>query len=373
MSNGPSVSTGGLALDTAVPTPVGWTLVAQLQPGDTVYGADGNPCNVVSVTEVTTCASPFRVTFDDRTTVIVNPDQQWLAWDKRMRARDGKRRSRMARGLNVRETAQAQPFTVSDMAKSVTAGPETNYAVDIVALRGTPGVLPIPPYVLGAWLGDGTTTSACITVGHGNEFMCDEIRREGVTCDLRPTKNPGAEKYILGVQARGRGKGSFQAALRSLGVLGDKHIPVLYARASFEHRLALLQGLMDTDGNMCRDDQAEIALTNRQLADDVAELIASLGIKVWRDERPAMLNGRACGTAYRSRFRPVFQVFRMPYKVARLRLDGPMKTQKIKRRFVWAIEGATPQSMRAVQVDSPTGQILVTGSFIPALAAEAAA
>jgi hypothetical protein len=158
--------------------------------------------------------------------------------------------------------------------------------------------------------------------------------------------------------------GSATCILRQMGVLGGKHIPMSYLRASSDQRLALLQGLMDADGSLNRDNQAEITLTNQRLASDVAELVASLGIKVWRDERPARLAGRLCGTAYRSRFRPLTPVFRLARKANRIRYDVG-HTSELRRRFIREARQIPSEPVRCIEVASPTHQFLVTRSFIP--------
>ena len=56
---------------------------------------------------------------------------------------------------------------------------------------------------------------------------------------------------------------SFQGRLRRLGLLGNKHIPAAYLRAGYAQRLALLQGLMDTDGYVNEQGHCEITLKPR--------------------------------------------------------------------------------------------------------------
>jgi hypothetical protein len=97
--------------------------------------------------------------------------------------------------------------------------------------------LPIDPYVLGVWLGDGSSASS--SVGCSFKDMA-QMRQQIETCGYRTTHNPKFQQFnILGLLPE----------LRALGVLGDKHIPEMYLCASIEQRMALLQGLIDTDGN----------------------------------------------------------------------------------------------------------------------------
>src|SRR5207237_10262761 len=77
------------------------------------------------------------------------------------------------------------------------------------------------------------------------------------------------------------------ARLRALGLLHNKHIPAVYLRASEQQRRALLAGLLETDGTVNHCGAIEFTTTNSQLAQDVYELICSLGF------RPSLRCGRS--------------------------------------------------------------------------------
>src|SRR5205823_14748208 len=73
--------------------------------------------------------------------------------------------------------------------------------------------------------------------------------------------------------------GSFVGYLRAAGVLGDKHIPSGYLRASETQRRALLAGLLDTDGTVTSTGNIQFTSTCRRLAHDAYELVTSLGYR----------------------------------------------------------------------------------------------
>jgi intein/homing endonuclease len=95
-----------------------------------------------------------------------------------------------------------------------------------------------------------------------------------------------------------------QKQLRVAGLLNNKHIPDAYFRASKEQRLALLQGLIDTDGHVAgeRHGMIEFMSTKLNLAQGVQFLARSLGVKASLSEGRATLNGRDCGPKYRVTF-----------------------------------------------------------------------
>ncbi len=98
--------------------------------------------------------------------------------------------------------------------------------------------------------------------------------------------------------------------LRQLGVLGDKHIPASYLRASDRQRRDLLAGLLDTDGTVSpAGGQVQYTSTSRRLAEDVLELIASLGYRPTLREGRATLNGKDCGPKWTVGFTTTDEVF----------------------------------------------------------------
>ena len=74
--------------------------------------------------------------------------------------------------------------------------------------------------------------------------------------------------------------GTLQAELRTLGVLGHKHIPAQYLRASIAQRRELLAGILDTDGTVTNTGAVQLAVTNQRLAEGVRELVLSLDTAV---------------------------------------------------------------------------------------------
>ncbi|WIG19128.1 replicative DNA helicase [Kocuria rosea] len=67
-----------LALDTAIPTPTGWTTMGEVRVGDEVIAADGTPVRVVAATEVMTERPCYRVSFDDGSEIVADEQHQWL-------------------------------------------------------------------------------------------------------------------------------------------------------------------------------------------------------------------------------------------------------------------------------------------------------
>src|SRR5690606_28993586 len=159
------------------------------------------------------------------------------------------------------------------------------HAIDVAGALVTPPVdLPIPAYTLGAWLGDGTSCSGCIS--KPDEEMWGRIEADG---------------YEIGPDISGKGKCptrtvyGLQVQLRDLGLLGNKHIPSLYLRASVHAGQAALGGPPDSDGPVQKTGTVIFGSKTKALADGVYELVCPLGMPARRKTSRASLHGKACG------------------------------------------------------------------------------
>lgn len=269
-----------LALDTPVPTPTGWTTMGALTVGDQVIGGDGRPCRVTWVSPTWTGRDCYAVTTGDGERIVADAAHEWVAkLDRRRSAR-------------IVET--------TDLAKVRSKAAQITTAQQGLDLPEAD--LPLDPYVLGVWLGDGTTGKAAITCHPGDVAIRDRFAAAGW-----PLRHLGRMCWTMTPEAPngtyGRGKPSpAKAALRAAGVLTNKHIPIGYLRASRAQRLALLQGLIDSDGYVMPKGQVEFCSINTRLAEDVRELVYSLGAKAVVGVSRATIDGRDCGPKYRVRF-----------------------------------------------------------------------
>jgi replicative DNA helicase len=108
--------------------------------------------------------------------------------------------------------------------------------------------------------------------------------------------------------------GTFQGLLRTVGVLGDEHVPAIYQRASEEQRRALLAGLMDADGTVTTAGELQFTATSRRLAEDVRELVVGLGYRCSTTTRTVRGRRPESSTAYTVNFTCEDEVFRLDRK-----------------------------------------------------------
>lgn len=216
--------------------------------------------------------------------------------------------------------------------------------------------LPVDPYVLGAWLGDGTSTGGGIT--SVDPEILENITAAGYEVGHHPTV--GQAHYIRGLVP----------ALRALGVLGNKHIPQEYLFASVEQRLALLQGLMDTDGSVARDTgNCEFYQSDHAFAQQVRSLVASLGMIAHLRSRPSGYRDNVtgqrveCKEAWTVTFGPRMQVFRLSRKACLI--DPDQYRSKSEHRYIVAVEPVEPVEMRCLMVNDDNHEFLVGDQFLP--------
>ena len=303
----------GLALDTPLPTPTGWTTMGKVQVGDQVIGGDGLPCRVAFKSEVH-LKDCYRVTFDDGSSIIADHEHRWEVHGNY--------------GIDVLTTKE-----LSDQLVDPKTG-QRHLRIPNVVTQLPNAPLPIDPYVLGAWLGDGSRGSGVVTKPLPRLF--EEIEQRGF--EVGPLLGNGG-RTIYGLAPR----------LRDLGVLNDKHIPQQYLRASEEQRLELMRGIMDTDGhwNSTRR-RCVLNTTDERYARQVYELAVSLGWKAATFVTTANGFGKTV-PAWQTWFTPVDRhVFaaRIP---SDYRLDAPKKSR---RRMVMSVERVPTVETQCIGVDS---------------------
>jgi replicative DNA helicase len=155
--------------------------------------------------------------------------------------------------------------------------------------------------------------------------------------------------------------GSLQAVLRQVGVLGDKHVPPPYLRASEAQRRALLAGLLDTDGTVQPNGTVVFVVTSRRLAEDARELILSLGYRATISTKPVRGHTAGSSTCYSVCFTPAEPVFRLPRKLARQQTS----VRTADRRYVVDVRPVPSVPVRCVQVDNADHMYLASRSMVP--------
>jgi len=352
---------GPLALDTPIPTSDGWTTMGQIKLGVAIFDETGKPCRVTYVSPVFEGRQCFRITFSDGASFVADDQHRWTVCDDFPGHKGKKRGSRNSRVATLTTLEIAQTYRFHD---------RNRYAIPVCGALDLPEVdLPIPPYLMGAWLANGNASGNQITA-HEDDVseIAALLQAYGVQATAR--KMPWDKGRAANILFQLPGK-PWLPALRAIGMESGKHIPANYLRSSRDQRLALLRGLMDGDGNIDGRGRCEYSSANRWLFDGVLELLRSLGLKPSMYEVQAKGFGTAApktgGSHYRLSFiayadEPVFGLAR---KRARQPDQTGRRVSETKRRRIVEVIPCASVPVRCIGVDSPS-HLYLAGSHMVA-------
>lgn len=247
--------------DVVVDTPNGPMRWGDVRVGDKLWSPDGHPTTVVDIPYrgVRPC---YRVTFDDGSSTIAGKEHLWTVST-----------------LSTRESGR--PMVTMSTEELLTAGVKKrksgarNFALpEHASVEYPEAELPLHPYILGLWIGNGTVGTGRICTPYARVLAHAHVVC-GTVGDPIPYMKSGTSEAVPVYGIRG--------ALGALGLLdkksGDRFIPSQYLRASKEQRLELLRGLMDADGTSGKRKETTYSTTSARLAEDVKALVRSLGGK----------------------------------------------------------------------------------------------
>ena len=277
------------SVDSRILTPNGWTTIGNLSVGDQIIG-DGGAAKTVTRLHPISDMDLYRVTTADGKSTLCNLDHLWLCEIpsnvKRLQLKTLKeilenwKTDRQDKRTDKCFTEYRYRIPVIDPVQFE----EKNFEVD--------------PYTLGLWLGDGHAASGRITTA--DPEVLDNVAYSFA-------KQSGNYLYKI--------EGLYQD-LQDLGVLDNKHVPETYLFGSVEQRLALLRGLMDSDGTISKiHGQVSFCNTNKSLVNSVVSLIRSLGGIAAVSEAEAKLYGKSCGLYWRVTVKMGTCPFFLPRKV----------------------------------------------------------
>jgi phosphate starvation-inducible PhoH-like protein len=331
-------------VDTPVLTPDGFRPIGELAVGDLVIGSNGEPTPVIGVYPQGE-KDIYRVTAQDGASTLASGDHLWA-----VATRDDRRRGKPLRVLTTRE-----------MVGNLRTHHARRYELPLhsAPVRFPYREVPMDPYALGLLLGDGcltgTTTPGFAT--RDPELAWElQLRLPGV--EVRPRGGPD---YQLN-RAASPGdlitlENPVTAVARRLGLDGagsaTKFVPRIYLYNSVKVRLAVLQGLLDTDGGpvtqLGRTCRIQYTTTSPRLRDDVIFLVRSLGGAAYSRTRPAA--GRA---PHMAKGRLVYH--RHDAYIIDIRLPEGTEPFRLRRKLeTYRVAGGGGRPMRFIESIEPAG------------------
>ena len=351
----------GLKLSTPIPTPNGWKQNGDLVDGDQVFDEHGNVCNVIKAHEPYMPSQLYRMTFSDNSYIDCDGEHLWTVWthqERKQYLRHGGGNLFPYDWANGKKVRLAQELI--EILHQDTARGDLNLCIpNALPLQMPKAKLPIDPYLLGYWLGNGAAHCGEITAGsfkenYDDDFVCGKLESLGHIYK-RFARNRGCTKISVSHLTGG---------LAALHLRDNKHIPSIYLRASADQRLSLLRGLCDSDG-WADKSHCEFYNKNHLLAKQVYELVVSLGERATLRTKRAKLNGKDYGDCYTVAWRwTLFNPFSLPRKA---NLATPVTSQglRMRHRMITSITPIENQMVRCITVDSPNGLYLCGEQMVP--------
>lgn len=347
-----------LALETDIPTPSGFKKLKDIHPGDLVYGVDGAAKKVIAETDVQYDRPVYDIEFSDGTHVIADENHLWLTdtWKSRRSLSNSKKNGRefgnecKKRGADQRSKRHYESIkTTKEIIQTLRTKSDNRLNHSVKTSQPLHGNcdfnLPISPYTLGAWLGDGHSYSGNITIYE--QGIIDKIVASGESFRTSSTKN------VIIVN-------NLYSRICALNLLKNKHIPDCYLNADIESRMELLRGLLDTDGHANKNDlRCEISIINKRLADDIHCLVSGLGIIANMNTSIAKLNGKVISNKYTVTFTTDKNVFGLSRKMDVI--SG--KKLRYNHRFIKNVSRVESVPVKCIQVEG--SYYLCTRSCIP--------
>lgn len=323
---------------TIIETPVGPRRMGDLQVGDLVFGADGGPIRVTGIRRWPSRPT-YRIRLSDGSSTLADENHLWS-----VRGRKERRNNRPGyRQMTTKEILEAGVVRANGSA--VTRQWELPQNGPVQYPRQD---LPLSPYVMGAWLGDGSKGTGAITSADPDLF--DYIRALGYRVsenDRNTSTGPAQTLTILGIKEHLPKCTTY-----------DARVPPEYLRADFMQRLELLRGLLDTDGWVDASGPIMFGSVSKGLAYDVLFLARSLGIV-------ARWNGPKKTThADFYRVSMTAPLHLVPFNLLR-KIEALIQPEaRYLKRWIDHIERVGDQDTVCIEVDAPD-HLYLTENFIP--------
>lgn len=337
----------GLPLDTPILTSNGWSSMGALQVGDKVFDKDGNPCTITVKSDVhhNPC---YKINFDNHESIIADIDHRWLISFKLTKP---SKKNPDGFKHQVMTTIELKAYLDSLKSRTTYNIPKILNAKPLNCEKTN---LPLDPYVLGAWLGDGSKDCGVMTQSKDSKLW-EIVKQKGF--EIGPNLNHDPERE----GAEMRTIYGLRNLLNTIGVLGNKHIPEQYLLSSYEDRLQLLRGLMDTDGYFHPKRKRFVMTTSFDWQmEGMKQLLSSLGCKVSVFREIHKCDGKEF-PGWNINF--TTNKFN-PFLCRNQEIENPSQKDSNTFRNIESVEEVEMVPTQCIAVDSPSHTYLCTHSLI---------
>ena len=334
--------------DTLIPTPDGEKLLGEIKVGDFVFDRKGHPTKVLGVYDrgVRRC---FELTFSDGRKTRCCDEHIWPCYTSKKNLKNLTLQEMMEKGIRISAKSGAR-FRMP-----------INGCVEFSEKE-----LPVHPYILGVFLGDGCCKERYLTLSSNDLPVVEKVAKILNATAEKLSENNYSWRFMKGGKAITTKEVFGDIASWVMRGSNEKAIPAYYLHGSSDQRIALLQGLFDTDGSVSSKSNglASFSTTSSELYAGVSYLLRSLGLSASTSSK-AVCRGRVkqngtCSTDYvvRTHLKPdQFDVcFSLPRQIEKLKavfgaFKRPSKcTERVALTDVREIE---PCEQVCILVDNP--------------------
>lgn len=339
-----------LSMDSKILTPDGWKLMKDIKEGDYVIASDGKPTEVLGVFPQGV-KDMYRVTFDDKTSVKCSGDHMWTVQTNADRQKyKGKTKNRVLKTTDM----------VDDI--RLKAG-DYKYSIDYVKpveFNNTLKEDDLHPYIVGIMLSNGCINDNVLGVYTPYSDILEKIEKKMPNTDkLNIKKYDNVYKCSVGKKIKGHQKNSTMIKFIEYGLINctakNKFIPKKYLYSSVENRIELLRGLMDGDGSSsCK--QTRYTTVSKKLAEDIIELVRSLGGRVTCNKHESYKNNKRNLDRYDLQITMDINPFYCNYKASQF-----IERKKRKVKKIVSIEKIPDEECQCIYVDHPDHLFVTDG------------
>ena len=343
---------GGKEIDvnTMLPTPNGWVKADDVKIGDYLFASNGKPTKVLGkyyqgIKDI------YEIEFSDKTKVNCGLEHLWITRDPSKSKEWGVKSLKeiLEIGLHDKPSKQQLEFN---------RPPRNRWQIPMCKpVEYCEKKFLIDPYVLGLLIGDGNLCNGTVSISipeHENETINRISSTLNENYTLKGDFYSNCPRYSIIRRDKKNYKGNdYIKEIKRLGlnVIGhEKFIPEEYMLGSIEQRIALLQGLMDSDGSISKEkNKIDFTSTSLRLINDVKLLIESLGGKcnsIYEDKRKNKYN-KSC---YKLRIQIRINPFRLKHKSERYTIDDSHK--RYCNRYIKNVEKVRQSEAVCFYVDS---------------------
>lgn len=238
--------------DFPILTKEGFKKIGEVKVGDILYSSSGEETTVLELAKFTDIEL-YNVKFSGNTTIPTCLEHLWIVTT--LEDLKNGRKSRVVSTENIKDNLKQ--------------GCKFNFRVfNPNPLKFSKKELPIHPYILGYWLGNGYSNGTQISISlEDSTFITSQHEKHGFKCKKSNSSNIWTYN-ISGLKKK----------LKEINLVKNKHVPDIYLYADEEQRLSFLQGLVDSDG--CVDTTGRVTFTNgnQSIIKGLKFLLSTLGI-----------------------------------------------------------------------------------------------